>query len=584
VNNVNSNRPDILFPIGSEGIYAPFNMVTTGNTTNANISTRTIKQFINGNFVGRYWDVLSSANRTGTLEFTYDPSEANGSPAIYTTWTKTGAGSWILSDGTTTLGPNKFTVVGGTNNITATAKSFTAGAIGTYYSYQTGSWSNPSTWTTDPGGTTQVGISVPGDNDVVVILTDREVTLPANISATNLDIQINDGGVLNMDTYAYTAGLKALRGQGKLKLASALFPTATTNSLVQTGGGTVVYTAPLTLPAAQLVYNHLEITTTGVVLQASNITIRGNLTINTGTFQINDATARRLQLSVEGDVLVKNGASITTGTGNTNQNDLDGGTAPFIDYYNNNSHRIVLNGNITNNGTVRFTNQTMPSFNSFPNNGFATVYFRGPTDNLLYCNGPTDLYNLVLDKGTDQTFKLTVQSTAYSNFRLFGRNDQGGEGGGANPNLRKALWIRAGSMVLQGLLVIPSLTEANAGGSPNGDFYIPANGALVLDGNEVIVISTADDYREVNVAYGISAANNAALGILATGGGTQSFSVYGRFQMNNGYFSTRESGGFITWDLASGQFILNGGTIDAKQIRAAGGTTGLASYEQSGGT
>lgn len=573
----------ILFPVGSDGIYAPVSV--NAISASSNISIRTVKQFINGNFVGRYWDVVSSASRTATLEFTYDASEANGSPANYTTWTKTGAGSWIVSDGTTTLGTNSFTVAGGTNNITATEKSFTAGAIGTYYTYQSGPWNDPDTWTTDPSGTTRVGSAVPGENDVVVILVDKEVWLTSNVTAANIDIQINDGGTLNQGTFSFTAGLKALRGQGKLQLASASFPTATTNTLVQTGGGTVEYTAPVTLPVAQPSYNHLEISAAGVVLQTSNITIRGNLTINSGTHQINDGTTQRLQLSVDGDVLVKSGAFITTGTGNTTSGgSLTGGTAPFTNYYNTYSHRIVLKGNFTNNGTVRFTNQTMPSFTSFPTNGFATVYFMGATDNLLYCNGQTDFYNLVLDKGTDQTFKLTVQSTAYANFRLFGRNDQGGEGGGANPNLRKALWIRTGSLVLQGLLVIPSLTEANAGGSPNGDFYIPANGALVLDGNEVIVLSTADDYREVNVAYGISAANNAALGILASGGGTQSFSVYGRFQVNNGYFSTRESGGFITWDLASGQFILNGGTIDAKQLRAAGGASGLASYEQSGGT
>jgi len=585
INNVNSNRPNILFPIGSEGYYTPFNMVTTGNTNNSNISVRTVKQFINGNFVGRYWDVVSNNTRTATLEFTYDASEANGSPANYTTWTKTGAGSWILSDGTTTLGTYSFTVAGGTNNITATAKSFTAGAIGTYYSYESGPWNEANTWTTDPSGTTRVNPAVPSDNDVVVILVDKEVWLTSNVTAANIDIQINDGGTLNQGTFSFTAGLKALHGQGKLKLASASFPTATTNTLVQAGGGTVEYTAPVTLPVAQTSYNHLEISAAGVVLQASNITVRGNLTINSGTYQINDGTTQRLQLSVDGDLLVKSGASITTGTGNTTSGgNLSGGTAPFTNYYDTYSHRIVLNGNFTNNGTVRFTNQTYPTYTTYPTNGFATVYFMGATDNLVYCNGQTDFHNLVLDKGTDQTFKLTVQSTAYSNFRLFGRNDMGGDGGTAdNPNLRKALWIRTGSLVLQGLLVIPSLTEGGGGGTPNSDFYVPANAALILDGPEVVVLSTADDYREVNVAFGISGGSDALYGI-NKGAQASSFSIYGKLQINNGYFSTRESGGFITWDTASGQFIITGGTIDAKQYRAAGGASGLASYEQSGGT
>lgn len=582
VNNVNSSRPNVLLPIGSSGYYAPFNLVSTGNATNSNISVRTVSQFINANFVSRYWDVVSSAPRTATMEFTYDAAEANGAQENYTTWTKTGLGNWILSDGSTSLGSSSFTVTGGANNIGITSKSFTAGAIGTYYSYQSGAWNDPTTWTTDPGGTTQVGSSVPAANDVVVILVDREVSLTASVAAANIDVLISEGAILNMGTFAFSSGLKALRGQGKLKLATASFPNATTNTLVQNGGGTVEYTAPLTLPSGQS-YNHLEITSSGVVLQTSNISVLGNLTVNSGTYQINDGTARRLQLSVDGDLTVKNSASMVTGTGNTNQNDLSGGTAPFIDYYDLNSHRVVLNGNFTNNGTVRFTNQVYPTYNAYPTNGFATVYFMGTTDNLVYCGGQTDFHNLVLDKGTDQSFKLTIQSTAYSNFRLFGRNDQGGEGGGANPNLRKALWIRTGSLVLQGLLVIPSLTEGGAGGDPNSDFYIPANGALILDGPEVVVLSTADDYREVNIGFGISGGSN-ALYAVNKGANASSFSIYGKFQINNGYFSTRESGGFITWDITSGQFLINGGTIDAKQFRAAGGSSGLASYEQSGGT
>jgi hypothetical protein len=231
---------------------------------------------------------------------------------------------------------------------------------------------------------------------------------------------------------------------------------------------------------------------------------------------------------------------------------------------------------------VRFTNQNVPDFNSFPNNGFATVYFQGATDNLLYANGQTDFYNLVLDKGLDQTYKLTVQSTAYSNFRLFGRNDLGGEGGGTNPNLRKALWIRTGTLVLEGMTVIPALTEGDGGGNPNSDYYIPANAALVLNGPEVIVLSTADDYREINAAYGVAAADNNSLGLQS--GGAQSFSIYGKLVINDGYMSTRESGGIITWDVASGHLEINGGFLDAKQIRAAGGASGKFAYQQSGGT
>jgi len=172
---------------------------------------------------------------------------------------------------------------------------------------------------------------------------------------------------------------------------------------------------------------------------------------------------------------------------------------------------------------VRFTNLPNPVYNAFPSTspdgttGAASVYFQGATNNTLTCNGVTDFYNLILDKGTDQTFKLTINSSNYSYFRLFGANTLTGEAAGDNVNLRKALWIRTGTLVLQGTLIIPSLTEGVTAGSPNSDFYIPSNGALIIDGVDVVILSTADDYREINVAYGVSATNNASIGV-STGG------------------------------------------------------------------
>ncbi len=49
------------------------------------------------------------------------------------------------------------------------------------------------------------------------------------------------------------------------------------------------------------------------------------------------------------------------------------------------------------------------------------------------------------------------------------------EGLSRNPNLRKALWIHAGTLVLKGSLIIPSLSEGTGG---NSDYYIPSKGAI----------------------------------------------------------------------------------------------------------
>ena len=597
IRNANLSLP-VLYPIGSDGYYDPVTIDARSGGTGGTISMRTAQSGALGpKYVQRVWDIQTSANRASlNLTFNYESPEAGEAPTFIK---YRQAGAWGDPTGTSSFGSNSFTTTGNTSITTPGTHSFTAGTVGTYYSYQTGNWNVADTWTRDPGGTHLVDPAVPGNGDVVVILDGRTVTLTADVATTGLDITINPMGIIDMGGYRFTQTIQSFRGLGTLRLSSTNFPTVTSNLFVAAGGGTTEYynSSDFNLPIAQTTYNNLSINVPGGITatQMNNLTLNGDLTVKTGTFRINDNTSARRQLTVHGDVTVNSGASLTVGTGVTNSTTdpygIGGGTPPFLNYYDQHSHRVVLYGDLTNNGTVKFTNLDYPVYNAFPSTslgattGFATVYFMGATHNTVTCNGTTDFYNLVVDKGIDQSYQLTVYSTNYHYFRLFGANTAGGFNAGANPNLRKALWIRNGSLVLQGLTIIPSLSEGTCGdgATPNSDFYIPANGALVLDGPEVVVLSTADNYQEVNLAYGVAALNDAAMGI--TQGGCSSFSILGRLQVNDGYFSTRESEGFITWDWASGQFIINGGTVDAKQYRAAaaGGSGGLASYTQTGG-
>ncbi|HBG86141.1 MAG TPA: hypothetical protein DDW62_01175, partial [Marinilabiliaceae bacterium] len=470
-------------------------------------------------------------------------------------------------------------------------------SIEKYYSYRTGSWNDPTTWTHDPSGTTQVCETVPQNYSEVYILSGREVSLSEDVAAENLNVSIASGGVLNIKDFEFSNELLYLRGEGTLRLASINFPSVSTNQFVQAGGGTTEYnnSTAFTFPAAQTQYNNLTLNAPGITASMmSDLVLNGDLTVKAGAFRISDnSSTSKYTLTINGDVLVNSGAALTVGTGKTNSTNtptgITGGTAPFLNYYTQ-FHTVIVKGNFTNNGTVRFTNLDYPIFNAFPSaagkTGAATVYFQGASNNTLSCNGTTDFYNLVLDKGLDQTYKLTVYSTAYNRFRLFGANSSGGDTNGAtneNPNLKKALWIRTGTLELTGLTVIPSLSEGSVGGTPNSDFYVPANGSLVLNGPDVIVLSTADTYDEVNAAYSVSGGTGPVNGV-NKGVEASSFSVYGNFQVKDGYFSTRESGGLIFWDYASGQVNIAGGYVDAKQIRAAGGSSGLASYQQTGGT
>jgi hypothetical protein len=590
IRNAAATTP-VLFPIGDGGYYSPVRLTSISGTTTGTISVRAESTAALGpDFIRKFWDIITSTTgKTITAEFQYDAAEVTGIP---TAIMKTGIRKWQAPAGTQSFGSNTFTITG-TTDISTGLTSWSAMGVGdfdTYYSYQSGSWDLPSTWTSDPSGTTQVGITIPGNDDAVVILNGRTVTLSSDVDSTGLNVNINEGAILDLSAYGFSSALAELNGTGTLRLASDNFPSVTVNNFVNAGGGTTEYynSVDFNLPASQLTYNHLRINAPAVTAtQTDNIVLNGNLHIKQGTYRINDNSTARRQLTVYGDVTVDNTGSLRVGTGATNSTtnplNISGGTAPFINYYDLQSHRVILHGDFTNNGIVRFTNQDYPVYNAFPGDGFATVYFMGASNASLTCNNTTDFYNLVLDKGVDQSFSLTVYSSAYQNFRLFGANISGGEGGGNNPNLMKALWIRTGTMILRGLTIIPSLSEGTCSGlsSPNSDFYIPANGALVLDGPEVVVLSTADDYREINAAYGVSGGSGLVNGVGI--GGCSSFSIYGKLQINDGYFSTRESGGFITWDVASGQFIINGGVVDAKQYRAAGGASGLASFDQSGG-
>lgn len=594
--NTSAAQFTFTYPVGSGGNYTPMTLNSCGvPVAGSYLRVRTVASAINPSYINRYWSVTVNnipANYTAT--FNYAASELNGaaqsisySPDYGTNWQNPPI------SGTSSFPANAFRITNGNS-----LNGYWTMGYRTYYSYQSGNWDVPTTWTSDPSGTLQIGTSVPSANDFVYILTGRTVTLPSDIASANLTLNINNGGSLDMSSFSFTSGLKELKGQGILRLASANFPIATTNTFVSTGGGTTEYynSANFDLLTTQNTYNNLTINigAANIATQMSNITLNGNLRVQQGTFRINnDVSTTVKNLTVIGNVSVDAGASIIVGKGATNTetnplaNTLNAGTAPYYNYYEQ-FHNIKLYGDFTNEGTATFTNLDYPVYHLLPptvsgvTSGAATVYFLGSTDNTLTCDGTTDFYNLVVDKGTDQTYKLTISSTAYSNFRLFGANTADADGANSNPFIKKALWIKTGTLVLQGSCAIPSLTEGNTGATTTSDYYLPTKSALVLDGTGVVVLVTADDYREVNVSYGVAAPDNASMGIIK--GGISAFKLFGTLKVNAGYFSTRESAGIITDmsnpSIGSGQLIISGGNVDTKQFYSS---TSTAAYNQSGG-
>ncbi|MDP4266156.1 MAG: hypothetical protein Q8880_01815 [Bacteroidota bacterium] len=569
--------------------------------------------------LSRYWILDTIGNGmsgiTANLYFTFNPSDYT--TGIYPGLWNGAHYSQLSNPSNPGPGSNPFYSIG-TNILVAEWTQLNFGK--NYYSYQSGNWNNSSTWTTDMTGSISIDAAVPGPSDSVIVLNGRTVTLPANISTTGLSLTICKGGTLDMVSHKFQT-LNWLTGQGLLRLNSNIFPTIVNNTFCGSMGGTVEYynTGSFQLPVLSTYCNLiLNLDLPGsIAYTMNNIKIFNNFTVKNGTFRICDNNSsptsdNRIIIDVANDVFVTSTGSITVGTSPTNTTKLPstfGGTPPYttcsnlmnagyetgalVPRYYDIYHKFYCGGNFTNYGTVSFicSSIVLPNFTTLTQNGALTFRFYGPADDSLYCGGPTDFYNLIIDKGVDQTFTLTVNSTAYKNFRLFGQNACGGANGGAtgNPELDKALWVKNGTLRLTGNTIIPSLSEGTCGNgplgggnNPNSDFYIPSNGCFILDGPNVVVLSTADDYREVNVAYGITATSDAVLGI--SEGGCSSYSVYGKLQINNGYYSSRESGGFIFWPAYSGTLVINGGTVDAKQCRTVEGSTGYATFIQNGGT
>lgn len=412
----------------------------------------------------------------------------------------------------------------------------TTTAAQTYYSFQNGNAENPSTWTTNSSGVTLVNSAVPSPVDDVVILANRTVTISENDFDVNaMDINANgtlDLGATNGHTFTTISGTGLMR-------STAEFPSSTTNNFVTTSGGTFEYynagTATLTT-TDQTTYNNL-------IFDNSDLTLGLNLTVN-GTFTLendsditigDDATVRDITWS--GNVSVDATSSIVMRTGVALT-----------------EHNIEVGADFANNGSVRFTAQGTPNYTVDPSVGVAIVTFTGAADNVLVCNGTTDFYRMIVNKGTDKTFLLTVSANATGNFELYGTTNDNNQNNENPNNVTKALWIRTGTLKLNDNIEIFSLTEGSK------HFYVPSNGGFWIDGASV---SLTED--------------------TGSNGSNQGIAIYGLFRLTSGTVTGGDGPG-INYR-GNAEILIEGGTMTLAQFRRAnsGSSNNKASYTQTGG-
>src|SRR5690606_31118919 len=116
----------------------------------------------------------------------------------------------------------------------------------------------------------------------------------------------------------------------------------------------------------------------------------------TVTWQINNNTNDELEMTIAGDLTVSENGRIRVGTGNENSDD---------------PHTLTISGNFTNNGSVKFfdDSDTELSETQYSNGNVytnelqgnaVTVTFTGLEDMTVTCNGTTDFYRFVVNKGS----------------------------------------------------------------------------------------------------------------------------------------------------------------------------------------
>ncbi|MCS7004084.1 MAG: hypothetical protein NZM38_02020 [Cytophagales bacterium] len=426
----------------------------------------------------------------------------------------------------------------------------------TWYSYTSGNWNNPLTWTLD-GAVTPLYINpsnqIPGPMDDVVIMPGKTVTIP-NTGSDSINItSLTVYGRLDVGS-SRGHNFNVINGNGIIRISGTNvggnivenFPNGNItglNGFASAGvGGTVELQAANIRLDKKRVFNHMLVrlpSSTDTVTLLSHITLNGNFTIRRGIFRFNNNTSTvNDTLIVYGDVIVENdGGSnigyIRVGTGNAR-------------------HEFSLYGNFTNNSEVRFTNRTEPAITSYYNaeatDGIVDVnFYRNNADQTLTCNGKCVFYRIEIDKGTDYSYILDIFASDTNNFHLLGfANIYHPDQAQLNPNqVTNALGLVRGTVRLNNNVRVPMLTI-------NGNYNISEGARIWVNGGHV----------------GIS--------------GSNALVPYGVFKITAGTANIFVPHGIVLRD--AGLIEVNGGTLNTWQVRTSViETNDIGGYVQTGG-
>ena len=407
---------------------------------------------------------------------------------------------------------------------------------GNIYSFQSGDWNDPLTWTTDPSGALRTPSSglVPTSTDNVTILSGDVVTM---------DSDDNDGQNLSVEErliIGNTTGhdFTNIKGGGTISIAGDAsnndnFPSGSTGLFADSiVGGTVEISGTAINLNQDRIYNNLVLNldnSSDVAVLTSNYTLFGDLTVQNGEFSINDnSSTTSLEISTYGDVLVESGGSITTGSANAR-------------------HEFNFYGDLVVSGSLAFTNRGSANYGAEATDGIVDANFLNDTQNQsIDCNGVTNFYRIEIDKGNDQTYILDINASSAANFNLFGPANYGHGSIAQLTTNDNALGLLRGTVRLNNNVDVPVLN--------NGSNYNISEAARLW----------------VN---GGSATKPSGTAIVP----------YGTIQLSAGTIDAPINSGITT--RINGNIVVSGGEMTVNQIRTSvNGPENIGGYTQSGGT
>lgn len=426
----------------------------------------------------------------------------------------------------------------------ATASPVIGGPSQTWYSYQTGPWSDPNSWTLDGSLTpllTNPDNEIPDGSDNVVINLGRTITLDVNnVSVNNLTVfgnldlgttsghnaTIHGSGTITMDGYDTGGGVFADN-----------FPTGDASDFFDpTDGGLLVIEGNGLLLNQARTFKDVRVNLnsgTDEINILSNLTFNGDWEILNGNVVFGDGSSTTARtVTVNGDVLVSgassNDGSISVGNGNAR-------------------HEFNLFGDFTNDqGTVAFTNRVATNYGAEATDGIVDLNFlSGTQDQTLLCNGASTFYRIEIDKGIDITYILDIEANNAANFNLFGPANHNHGGTAQLTTNNNAIGLLRGTLRVNSNVNIPVLNNT-------GNYNISEAARIWVNGGSVTKPSGT-----AIVPYGVA-------------------------QVSAGTFSSLVNSGFTLRQ--NGLLVVEGGALNANQIRTSVfGVGSEGGYIQSGG-